>query len=148
MKILVDADACPNAVKEIIFRAALRLKIQVILVANQFIAIPKSKYLSTVQVGQGLDVADKHIESLVVPGDLVITADIPLAAFVIAKQGFALNPRGQLYDANNMRQKLSMRNFMMDLRSSGEQISGPDPLNKKDLMNFANALDKFLSKAS
>jgi uncharacterized protein YaiI (UPF0178 family) len=148
VKILVDADACPNPIKEILFRAANRTNIQITLVANQPISIPKSPYIKFIQVGHGIDVADKHIENMVETGDLVITADVPLAALVVAKDGFALNPRGQLYDNNNIQQKLGLRNFMMDLRSSGELISGPSPLNKKDLLEFANALNSFLSKVS
>ncbi len=146
IKILVDADACPNTVKEILFRASQRLKIRMTLVANQGIAIPKSLFINFVLVGQGFDVADQHIVSLVEPGDLVITADIPLAAGAIEKGGFALNPRGEFYTKDNMRQKLSIRNFMEELRGTGQVTGGPAPLNKKDNIKFANALDQFLAR--
>lgn len=146
IKILVDADACPNTIKEILFRASQRLKIPMTLVANQSIAIPKSTYINFVLVGQGFDVADRHIVSLVNHGDLVITADIPLAAGVIEKGGFALNPRGEFYTKDNMRQKLSIRNFMEELRGTGQITGGPAPLNKKDNIKFANALDQFLAR--
>lgn len=116
------------------------------LVANQGIAIPKSTFINFVLVGQGFDVADRHIVSLVNPGDLVITADIPLAAGAIEKCGFALNPRGEFYTKDNMRQKLSIRNFMEELRGTGQVTGGPAPLNKKDNIKFANALDQFLAR--
>jgi len=116
------------------------------LVANQAIAIPKSPFINFVLVGQGFDVADQHIVSLVIPGDLVITADIPLAAGAIEKGGFALNPRGEFYTKDNMRQKLSIRNFMEELRGTGQITGGPAPLNKKDNIKFANALDQFLAR--
>jgi uncharacterized protein YaiI (UPF0178 family) len=146
IKILVDADACPNTIKEILFRASQRLKIPMTLVANQNIAIPKSTFINFVLVGQGFDVADQHIVLLVNPGDLVITADIPLAAGAIEKGGFALNPRGEFYTKDNMRQKLSIRNFMEELRGTGQVTGGPAPLNKKDNIKFANALDQFLAR--
>ncbi len=144
-KILVDADACPNTVKDILYRAVARIKIPMILVANQPISIPKSAYIKFVQVGSGFDVADKHIVELTVAGDLVITADIPLADFVIQKGGFALNPRGELYTANNIKQTLSIRNFMEVVRSTGQITGGPAPLDKRDNQKFGNALDKFLA---
>ncbi len=144
-KILVDADACPNTIKDILFRASVRLKIPLTLVANHKVAIPRSTFIKFLLVGQGFDVADQHIISLVNSGDLVITADIPLAAGVIEKGGFALNPRGEFYTEDNMRQKLSIRNFMEELRGIGQITGGPAPLNKKDNIKFANALDQFLT---
>jgi len=146
MKILVDADACPNTIKEILFRASQRLKIPMTMVANHGIGIPKSIFINFILVSQGFDVADRHIVSLVNPGDLVITADIPLAAGAIEKGGFALNPRGEFYTKDNMRQKLSIRNFMEELRGTGQVTGGPAPLNKKDNIKFANALDQFLAR--
>lgn len=146
IKILVDADACPNTIKEILFRVALRLKISTTLVANKVINIPKSKYINFILVGQGFDVADQQIVLMVEPGDLVITADIPLAAAVIEKHGYALNPRGEFYTQDNIRQKLSIRNFMTEVRDSGQITGGPPPLNKTDNIKFANALDQFLAK--
>lgn len=116
------------------------------LVANHSVAIPRSIFIKFVLVGQGFDVADQHIVSLVNPGDLVITADIPLAAGAIEKGAFALNPRGEFYTEDNMRQKLSIRNFMEELRGTGQITGGPAPLNKKDNIKFANALDQFLAR--
>jgi len=119
MKIWVDADACPNVVKDILFRAAQRVQVLTILVANQLIRTPPSRYISKVQVRAGFDEADKYIAEAVEPGDLVITADIPLASQVIDKGGYALNPRGELYTRDNIRQRLGLRNFMEELRGSG-----------------------------
>lgn len=145
-KILVDADACPKVIKEILFRTANRVKIPIFLVANQPIEIPRSTYIKFVLVGAGFDVADKRIVELAESGDLVITADIPLADGAIQKQAFALNPRGEFYDANNIKEKLSIRNFMSDVRGSGQNTGGPAPLNNRDNQKFANALDNFLAK--
>jgi uncharacterized protein YaiI (UPF0178 family) len=146
MKIWVDADACPNVVKDILFKAADKRKIHTILVANQFIKTPPSPFLSSVQVGAGFDVADNHIVKEMVKGDLVITADIPLAAEVVEKQGWALNPRGEFYTKENIKQRLAMRNFMEEMRSTGQVSGGPPPLNLKDRQAFANELDKFISQ--
>ncbi len=146
MQIWVDADACPGAVKDILFRAAERLRVQVTLVANSALQIPSSPYLRRVQVPPGLDVADKRIVELLAPGDLVITADIPLAAAVIEKAGHALNPRGELYTKDNIRERLSMRNFMDELRGSGVTTGGPSALSQRDRQAFANSLDSFLAK--
>jgi len=146
MKIWVDADACPVVIKEILFRVADKRKVATILVANQFIRTPPSTFISTIQVEQGFDVADDKIAASVEPGDLVITADIPLANDVIENKGHALNPRGELYTKDNIRQRLAMRDFMEEMRSSGENIGGPPPLNQKDRKNFADQLDRFLSK--
>ncbi|MEM6256426.1 MAG: YaiI/YqxD family protein [Cyanobacteria bacterium P01_D01_bin.156] len=146
MQIWVDADACPNVIKEILYRAAKRLQIQLTLVANTPIQIPASPHIDSVLVRSGLDVADNHIVKQMTSGDLVITADIPLAANVIEQGGTALNPRGEFYDAGNIRERLSMRNFMETLRNSGVETGGPPPLNHRDREAFANQLDRFLRK--
>jgi uncharacterized protein YaiI (UPF0178 family) len=146
MQIWVDADACPGVIKEILFRAAERAHIQVTLVANQPVRIPSSSYLKFIQVAAGFDVADKRIVELLQPGDLVITADIPLAASTIGKGAFALNPRGELYTEENVRERLSMRNFMEELRSGGTHTGGPPALGARDRQAFANSLDRFIAK--
>ena len=143
-KIWVDADACPKVIKEILFRAAERVGIQVTLVANQPLSAPRSNYINTVQVPPGFDVADNHIAQQVVETDLVVTADIPLAADVIAKGALALNPRGELYTEANIRQRLTMRDFMETLRSSGVDTGGPAALSQADRQRFANQLDRLL----
>ena len=147
MNIWVDADACPIVIKEILFKAAERTKFQMTLVANQPIRVPPSKYIKFLQVGSGFDVADNEIVKRVDTGDLVITADIPLAAEVIEKGGHALNPRGELYTTDNIKARLTMRNFMDTLRSSGINTGGPPALNKTDRKTFADQLDWFLNKA-
>ncbi len=146
MRIWVDADACPAVIKEILFRAAIRACITTTLVANQQIGIPRSPYIRLVQVGAGLDMADKRIVELVEPHDLVITADIPLAAAVVDKGAHALNPRGELYSRENVRERLSMRNFMDELRGSGATTGGPPALHPRDRQAFANSLDSFIAK--
>jgi uncharacterized protein YaiI (UPF0178 family) len=146
MQILVDADACPNIIKEILFRVALRTKIHLTLVANQTLRTPPSPYIRSVQVPQGFDVADNSIAQQVECGDLVITADIPLAAQVLARGGHALNPRGEFYSRENIEERLTMRNFMDGLRSSGVQTGGPPALSHSDRQAFANQLDRFLAK--
>jgi len=146
MQIWVDADACPNVIKEILFRAAKRVKIQTTLVANQELQIPASPYIDAVQVRAGLDVADHYIVQHLQPGDLVITADIPLAAAAIAKGAYALNPRGDFYSEANIRERLSLRNFMDQLRSSGVETGGPPALNQRAREAFANQLDRFLAR--
>jgi len=146
MQIWVDADACPGAIKDILFRAADRERIQVTLVANQALRLPPSPYLRLVQVPPGFDVADKRIVELLAPGDLVITADIPLAAAAIDKNAHALNPRGELYTKDNIRERLSMRNFMDELRGSGVTTGGPAALSQRDRQAFANSLDSILAK--
>jgi hypothetical protein len=148
MKILVDADACPKPIKEILFRAATKRSLDTLLVANQYIAVPPSPFIKSIQVLKGFDVADNEIVQRAEPGDLVITADIPLAAEVIAKGAFALNPRGEFYTTENVRQRLNMRDFMETLRSSGIQSGGPPPLNQQDRQQFANALDRFLVRGA
>jgi hypothetical protein len=146
MKIWVDADACPTVIKDILFRAANRTGTLVTLVANQPLQVPSSEFIRTVQVASGFDVADNEIVKRVTPGDLVITADIPLAAEVIAKDGFALNPRGELYTEDNVRARLNMRDFMDTLRASGINTGGPPAINQRDRQEFGNSLDRFLSR--
>lgn len=146
MKIWIDADACPVVIKEILFKAAVRTGIELTLVANQTISVPKSANITFVRVGSGFDVADNEIVKRLEKGDLVITGDIPLAAEVIEKGGHALNPRGDLYTENNIKARLTMRNFMDTLRSSGIDTGGPPTFNKADRKSFADQLDKFLNK--
>jgi uncharacterized protein YaiI (UPF0178 family) len=146
MNIWVDADACPGVIKEILFRAAERTQIPTTLVANQLLRVPPSPYIRALQVPAGFDVADNRIAQEVQPGDLVITADIPLAAQVIERGGFALNPRGEFYTRDNIRERLTMRNFMEELRGSGVDISGPSTFNQGDRQAFAAQLDRFLAK--
>ncbi|MGY5451124.1 YaiI/YqxD family protein [Agarivorans sp. MS3-6] len=146
MKIWVDADACPVVIKEILFRAAERTQIPLILVANQYIKTPPSKVISSLQVSAGFDEADNEIVARVAEGDLVITADIPLADEVITKQGQALSPRGELYTKSNIKSRLNMRDFMDTLRSSGVHTGGPAALNQADRKAFASHLDSILSK--
>ena len=144
MVIWVDADACPNVIKEILFRAADRTQTSVTLVANQNIRVPPSRFIRSVRVAAGFDVADNEIVRLCEAGDLVITADIPLAAEVIAKGGQALNPRGERYTEATIRERLTMRDFMDTLRASGIQTGGPDSLSQRDRQQFAAELDKWL----
>ena len=145
MQIWVDADACPAVIKEILYRAAERKQLPLILVANQTLRIPASPWIRVMQVHKGFDVADNHIVDSISPGDLVITADIPLAAAVIDKQAHALNPRGEFYSKENIRELLDMRNFMDGLRSSGVQTGGPAPFGQSERQSFANQLDRFLA---
>lgn len=147
MKIWVDADACPSVIKEILFKAAERTGLTLTLVANQTIRIPDSSCIHFVKVGAGMDVADMEIVKRLDAGDLVITADIPLAAEVIAKGGIALNPRGELYTEDDIQSRLSMRDFMDSLRNSGVDTGGPAPLRPNDRAAFANNLDRILAKA-
>ncbi|MDB4108985.1 YaiI/YqxD family protein [Porticoccaceae bacterium] len=147
MKIYVDADACPTVIKDILYRVSQRTWIEVVLVANQPLSIPRIPTVRSILVSQGFDVADDHIVELVEADDLVITADIPLAAEVIDKGGKALNPRGELYTKANIKARLNIRDFMDSMRNSGVQVGGgPPPLNQKDRMEFANALDKYLAR--
>lgn len=146
MQIWVDADACPNVIKDILFRAAVRVQVQLTLVANQTVRIPPSPYVKFIRVAPGFDVADNKIARLVNSGDLVITADIPLAADVVERGGYALNPRGQLYTKDNIKERLAMRNFMEELRSSNIDIGGPSPLKPGDRQAFAKQLDRFLNQ--
>jgi hypothetical protein len=145
-QIWVDADACPKVIKEILFRAADRVSLPVILVANQPIQVPRSRHIRSIQVAAGFDVADNYIVQQLEPGDLVITADIPLAAEVIAKGGLALNPRGELYTEDNIRQRLNMRDFMDTLRSSGVDTGGPASFSQADRQAFANQLDRIIQE--
>jgi len=144
--IWVDADACPKVIKEILFRAAERVGLPVTLVANQPLQVPGSRHIRAVQVAPGFDVADNHIVQKAQAGDLVITADIPLAAEVIDKGCLALSPRGELYTGNNIRQRLNMRDFMETMRGSGIHTGGPPTFNHADRQAFANQLDRLLAK--
>ena len=146
LTIWVDADACPKVIREILFRAAKRVQQPLNLVANHAIPVPPSPYISSRQVPQGFDVADNFIAQEVVEGDLVITSDIPLAAEVIEKGAGVISPRGEQFTANNIRQRLNMRDFMETMRSTGEVRGGPPALGDRDKQAFANALDRYLAK--
>lgn len=146
MKIWVDADACPGVIKDILFRAAERTGIEITLVANHSVPIPPSRHIKFLQVRSGFDVADNEIVKRLDGGDLVITSDIPLAADVIEKGGYALNPRGEMYTANNIKARLNMRDFMDTLRASGIDTGGPAALSQGDRKAFADHLDKFLTR--
>jgi len=146
MKIWVDADACPVVIKEILFRAAERTGVQLTLVANQPVRIPPSRHIKFIQVTAGFDVADDEIVKRLDTGDLVITADIPLAAEAIEKGASALDPRGELYSIDNIRARLNMRDFMDTLRSSGIDTGGPPALGQADRQSFANQLDRILTR--
>jgi hypothetical protein len=146
MKIWIDADACPVVIKDILYKAAERTGVQLTLVANRPMRIPVLRNINFVQVTSGLDVADNEIVRRLDAGDLVITADIPLAANVLEKGGHALNPRGELYSEDSIKSRLSVRDFMDSLRASGIDTGGPPTLNKGDRQNFANQLDKFLTR--
>ncbi|MCK5771544.1 YaiI/YqxD family protein [Algiphilus sp.] len=146
MKIWVDADACPGVIKDILFRAAERTGVPLTLVANQPLRVPKSRHIRAMQVGAGFDVADNTIVGLAEAGDLVVTADIPLAAEVLEKGAHALNPRGERYSADTIRAKLTMRDFMDTLRASGIHGDGPAPLGQAERQAFANQLDRLLAR--
>jgi uncharacterized protein len=146
MQIWVDADACPVVIKEILFRAAERAKISTMFVANKLLRVPPSPYLRAMQVAKGFDVADNVIVAALEVGDLVITADIPFAAQVIEKGGHALNPRGEFYSRENIKECLSMRDFMESLRASGVETSGPSAMQSSDRHAFAKQLDQFLAR--
>ena len=146
MQIWVDADACPKAIKEILFRAAERTAITTTLVANQFVQTPPSRYIKRLQVKPGFDVADNEIVKRMSADDLVITGDIPLAYEVIGKGGHAINTRGERYTQDNIKERLNMRDFMDTLRASGVNTGGPAALNARDIQAFANQLDKFLAQ--
>ncbi|MCF7983127.1 MAG: YaiI/YqxD family protein [Thiohalocapsa sp.] len=146
MHIWVDADATPNTIKQILFRAAERVQVPVTLVANCPLAVPPSRWIRAVQVASGFDVADAHIVQAAAPGDLVVTADIPLAAEVVAKGCVALNPRGERYTEENIRQRLNMRDFLDTLRGSGVDTGGPPAFSAADRQAFANQLDRLLVK--
>ena len=146
MKVWIDADACPKLVKEIIFKASFRLKVDVCLVANSYMQIPHAPNITFIQVEKGADMADFYIVEHLEASDLVITADIPLAAAVVEKNATAINPRGEIYTEENISERLSMRNFMQELRDSGIDTGGPPPLNAKDKEKFANAFDRIMTK--
>lgn len=146
MAIWVDADACPQAVKDILYRAADRARMVTTLVANTPLRVPPSPFLRTLRVGPGADVADHRIVQEVRPGDLVVTADIPLAALVIARGARALDPRGELYTEDNVQERLAVRNLMQGLRAGGDLIAGPAPFSPSDRRRFADHLDHFLTR--
>lgn len=146
MTIWVDADACPVVIKDILFRAAERVRLPMTLVANKLLRVPPSTYIRALQVPGGFDVADNEIARRMAPGDLVITADIPLAAQVIEQGGHALNPRGEFYSLENIHERLNMRDFMEELRGSGVAVSGPAVFSQADRQAFANQLDRFLAR--
>ena len=148
MHLWVDADACPGVIKEIIYRAAERRQLPTTPVANALLRTPPSRFIRAIQVPKGQDVADQHIVTHLTPGDLVITADIPLAAAVLEHGGHALNPRGELYTEANIRERLSMRNFMDELRQNGVDTGGPAAFSNSDKQAFANQLDRFLTRFS
>ena len=146
MRIWVDADACPQVVKEILFRAADRAQVLTTLVANATLRTPPSAFIRSVRVGKGFDVADHWIVQQMQSGDLVITADIPLAAAVIARGAHALDPRGELYSEDNVQERLAVRNLLQELRSTGEILGGPAPFGQSDRQRFANHLDRLLTR--
>ena len=147
MQIWVDADACPAVIKDMLYRAADRVKVLVVLVANRPLRTPPSPFIRSIQVARGFDVADDHIAAAMAPGDLVVTADIPLAAAAVERGGFALNPRGEFYSRDNVRELLDLRNFMEGLRSSGVETGGPPAFSQADRQSFANELDRFLTRS-
>lgn len=146
MQIWVDADACPKAIKDILFRVAERTAITITLVANQYLQTPPSRHIKFLQVKSGFDVADNEIVKRLSVGDLVITGDIPLAYDVISKGGHAINPRGERYTQDSIKERLNMRDFMETLRASGINTGGPSVLNARDIQAFANQLDKLLTQ--
>lgn len=146
MKIWVDADACPAVIKDILFRAAERAKLPLTLIANKLLRVPPSPWIRALQVPQGFDVADQRIAEEAQAGDLVITADVPLAAQVIAKGAYVLDPRGEMLDAGNIAERLTLRNFMDGLRGSGVETGGPAAFSHADRQAFANSLDRLLAR--
>ncbi len=148
MQIWVDADACPKPIREILIRAARRREVQTTFVANQLLSLPPSPFIRTVKVAQGFDVADNRIASELTAGDLVITADIPLAAEAVRREALALNPRGTLYSAANVAEHLARRNLLEELRSSGQVSGGPSALGQADIQAFANQLDRLITRNS
>ena len=146
MRIWIDADACPGEIKELLYRAAKRRQIQVTLVANQALRTPVSEFIDSIIVPGGMNVADRHIVELLQPGDLVVTADVPLAADVVAKGGQALDPRGQLYTEANVGERLAVRNLLDELRGGGLISGGPANFSSRDRQAFANQLDRWLAK--
>ncbi|SMF21135.1 YaiI/YqxD family protein [Pseudogulbenkiania subflava] len=146
MTIWVDADACPAVVKDILYRAAERTATALVLVANRWLATPPSPHIRAVQVAAGFDVADNYIAQQVQAGDLVVTADIPLAAQVVERGALALNPRGELYSDASIREALALRNFMTELRDSGVATGGPAPFGQRERQAFAAQLDRLLAR--
>ena len=146
MNIWVDADACPKVIKEVLYKVAVRRKILVTLVANMYLSVPESPFIKSIKVGAGFNVADDEIESLTEAGDLVITADIPLADKIVDKGATGLNPRGELYTEDNIKGLLSMRNLLEELRGGGMVTGGPAPIGPRDRQEFTNQLDKFLTR--
>jgi len=146
MRIWVDGDACPVVIKDLLFRAAVRVKVLMTVVANEKLRVPVSEFIQTLVVGSGMNVADKQIVELVEAGDLVVTADVPLAAHVVQKGGIAINPRGELYTAENIGERITMRNLMDELRGNDLVTGGPAPFGVKDKQAFANQLDRLLAK--
>jgi uncharacterized protein YaiI (UPF0178 family) len=146
MQIWIDADACPGEIKELLYRAAQRVKVKLTLVANQSLRIPRSDFIEAVLVPDGANVADRRIVELIAPGDLVVTADIPLAADVVAKGGEAIDPRGGLYTEANIGERLALRNMLDQLRGGGQMGGGPANFGPKDRQAFANQLDRWLAK--
>ncbi len=146
MKIWVDADACPAVIKDILYRAAERAQVPLTLIANQLLRVPPSPWIRALQVPAGFDVADRRIAEEAGAGDLVITADVPLSAQVIAKGAAVIDPRGDLLDARNIEERLTMRNFMQGLRESGVQTGGPAAISHADRQAFANQLDRWVAK--
>jgi uncharacterized protein YaiI (UPF0178 family) len=146
MQIWVDGDACPAEIKELLFRAAARVKVRLTLVANQSLRIPKSEWISLLTVSSGLNVADKQIVELLQPGDLVVTGDVPLAAHVVEKGGIALDPRGSIFTVENIGERITMRNLMDELRGNDMISGGPAPFGPRDKQAFANQLDRILAK--
>ena len=144
--IYIDADACPKVIKDVLYKAVERVKVNMTLVADQFMRIPQSQYIKSVKVPSGIDSADDKIVELAEPGDLVVTADIPLADLIVSKGAFAINPRGELYTEQNIKERLAVRDMMAEFRSTGVEFGGPPAFNQKDKQNFANALDRFLTK--
>lgn len=146
MQIWVDADACPKAIKDILFRAAERCQVTTTLVANQTLPVPPSRYIRMLRVSGGFDVADNEIVQRMAAGDLIVTGDIPLAAEAIAKGGYVIDTRGESYSGENIGERLAMRDFMDGLRASGIDTGGPAALSSRDVQNFANQLDRFLAR--
>jgi len=146
VQIWVDADACPQVIKDILYRAADRVQVMTTLIANMPLRTPPSAFIKTVRVPKGFDVADHYIVQQLQPGDLVITADIPLAAEVVKRGGHALDPRGDLYSEDNVNERLAMRNLMQELRSTGDIVGGPPAFGSSDRQRFANQLDRFLTR--
>ena len=146
MKIWVDADACPVAIREILFRASTRTAVKLTLIANQHLPVPRSPHINMIQVSSGFDIADDEIVKRMDPGDLVVTSDIPLAANAIARGGFVLSPRGERLTQDNIGARLTMRDFMDSMRASGVTTGGPSPLSQGDRKAFADELDRLLSR--